>query len=206
MGFIIHRAAGAHTLLRQVSGETLRIGRDAGAELRLDDGAVAFDHAVIRAEAGGWTLEDRGSVTGTYLGGRRVTSVKLAAGDVIDLGTELLGSQEQGRLALEDAVGDLVDHVLRPIGEQVGTERPQDLQEPVGGEPVGGRPAAVREVEDELGARIAHEAQVLVGTGSRQLRGDHAMARGGEAANRHGAGRRLSRVHGGADGHDGRRP
>ncbi len=86
MGFIIHRAAGAHTLLRQVSGETLRIGRDAGAELRLDDDAVAFDHAVIRAVAGGWTLEDRGSVTGTYLGGRRVTSVKLAAGDVIEIG------------------------------------------------------------------------------------------------------------------------
>jgi hypothetical protein len=86
VGFIVHRAAGSHTLLRQVSGETLRIGRDAGAELRLDDDAVAFDHAVIRAVTGGWTLEDRGSVTGTYLGGRRVTSTKLAAGDVIEIG------------------------------------------------------------------------------------------------------------------------
>ena len=86
MGFIIHRAAGEHTLLRQVSGDALRVGRDAGAGLRLDDDAVALDHAVIRAEGGGWLIEDHGSVTGTYLNGEPVERARLAAGDLVEIG------------------------------------------------------------------------------------------------------------------------
>lgn len=86
MGFIIHRAGEGQTLLRQVSGDALRIGRDAGAGLRLDDDAVALDHAEIRTEGGRWVVEDRGSVTGTYLNGEPVGTARLAAGDELEIG------------------------------------------------------------------------------------------------------------------------
>lgn len=86
MSFLIHRTVGEKTLLRSVEGETLRIGRDAGAGLRLDDAAVALDHAVIRRDGPHWVLEDRGSVTGTYAGGRPVDRLTLSGDDTIEIG------------------------------------------------------------------------------------------------------------------------
>lgn len=86
MAFIVHRALGEQTLLRQIPGDELRIGRGTNAELRLEDAAVAHQHAVVRAAAGGWELVDLGSVTGTYVHGRAIKKVALADGDRIEIG------------------------------------------------------------------------------------------------------------------------
>ncbi|MEM7482971.1 MAG: FHA domain-containing protein [Acidobacteriota bacterium] len=91
MPFLLHRTAAGQTRQKEIDGEVLSIGRGAQADLRLDDPAVAFDHAWIETErsAGGvtgWVLIDRRSVTGTYHNGQPVTRTPLAAGDRIEIG------------------------------------------------------------------------------------------------------------------------
>lgn len=86
MAFLIQRAVGRSLALTQIDGDVLRIGRGTQAELRSENPAVALDHAVIETLRNGWTITDRGSITGTYVNGRPVESVQLANGDVIEIG------------------------------------------------------------------------------------------------------------------------
>lgn len=90
MSFYLHRIAGGRTVLETVEGRTLRVGRGAGCELRLDDTAVALEHAVIRREKGSYHLSDLGSVTGTYVNGEPVATARLRDGDEIGVGGFLL--------------------------------------------------------------------------------------------------------------------
>jgi hypothetical protein len=90
MSFYLHRVVGSRTVLQTVEAHTLRIGRGAGCELRLDDTAVALDHAVIRREKGSYHLTDLGSVTGTYVNGEPVATTRLRDGDEVGIGGFLL--------------------------------------------------------------------------------------------------------------------
>lgn len=95
MPFVLHRVVGSRTVLRTVDERTLRIGRGAGCELRLEDTAVALEHAVVRESArdgGGsaYHLADLGSVTGTYVNGEPVTGARLRDGDEVGIGGFLL--------------------------------------------------------------------------------------------------------------------
>jgi pSer/pThr/pTyr-binding forkhead associated (FHA) protein len=86
MSFVIQRPSGRGLALSQVRVDTLRIGRGTNAELRSENPAVALEHAVIEADTTGFTIIDRGSITGTYVNGRPVESARLAKGDVIEIG------------------------------------------------------------------------------------------------------------------------
>lgn len=86
MSFVIQRPSGGGTALTQLRGELLRIGRGTNAELRSENPAVALEHAVIEPGAAGYTITDKGSITGTYVNGRPVESALLARGDVIEIG------------------------------------------------------------------------------------------------------------------------
>ncbi|MDY7091503.1 MAG: FHA domain-containing protein [Acidobacteriota bacterium] len=86
MTFLIHRLVGERTLLRTVEGDSLTIGRGAAADVRLDDAAVALEHAEIRREGKHWVLVDRGSVTGTYRNGRQVERETLSGDDTVEIG------------------------------------------------------------------------------------------------------------------------
>src|SRR5580693_51717 len=86
MAFLVERIEGDRTLSNPIPGDRLRIGRGTNCELRLDDPAVALEHAVIERQAAGYRLVDRGSVTGTYLNGRPVGEALLARGDTIGVG------------------------------------------------------------------------------------------------------------------------
>lgn len=90
MSFVLHRVVGSRTVLRTVEERTLRIGRGAGCELRLEDTAVALEHALIREERGAYHLSDLGSVTGTYVNGEPVASARLHDGDEIGVGGFLI--------------------------------------------------------------------------------------------------------------------
>ena len=48
MPFIVQKIAGQQSMIAYVPSAALRIGRGTNAELRLDDIAVALEHAVIR--------------------------------------------------------------------------------------------------------------------------------------------------------------
>lgn len=86
MSFVIQRSSGRGLALTQVRRDLLRIGRGTNAELRSENPAVALEHAVIEGDANGFTITDKGSITGTYVNKRPVETARLARGDVIEIG------------------------------------------------------------------------------------------------------------------------
>ncbi|WP_068433821.1 FHA domain-containing protein [Piscicoccus intestinalis] len=71
------------------AGAQVVIGRSADADIRIDDPEVSRRHAQLVATGpGGWVVSDLGSVNGTYVDGRRVTSADVGDGSVIALGPD----------------------------------------------------------------------------------------------------------------------
>jgi adenylate cyclase len=68
-------------------GEGLTIGRSTANQLVIRDSSASRHHAEIRRAGGGHRLMDLGSVNGTWVNGRRLTSpVDLNDGDTIEIG------------------------------------------------------------------------------------------------------------------------
>ena len=66
---------------------TVRIGRDAGMDITIDNPGVSRAQAELRREGNGWVVADLGSSNGTFLNGKRITApVALKAGDEIGIG------------------------------------------------------------------------------------------------------------------------
>ena len=73
-----------------VTGPTLLVGRSPSTDLRLRDRAVSRRHFELRWEHDAYVLRDLHSSNGTFVNGRRVSSVRLEDGDIIRCGvTEL---------------------------------------------------------------------------------------------------------------------
>ncbi len=70
----------------------VRLGREEDNDIALDDPKVSRHHAVLRPEAGGYTIADMGSANGTFVNGQQITAPQaLAEGDTITVGdTELV--------------------------------------------------------------------------------------------------------------------
>ena len=90
MTYILIRHVGDRFEDSDVSGPLLQIGRGGTANLRLDDDAVALEHAQINEEGEGYVLIDQNSITGTYANGKRVQTLHLTDGDQITIGPFLL--------------------------------------------------------------------------------------------------------------------
>ncbi len=76
-----------HLKTEKVQGTTIRIGRLGSSHLLLDDPSVSRMHAVIEAGAAGEvSLVDLGSVAGTLVNGKKVSSAILQPGDEISVG------------------------------------------------------------------------------------------------------------------------
>ncbi len=86
MSYVIQRSSGRGLALTQVRSDVLRIGRGTNAELRSENPAVALEHAIIEADGSGYTVTDKGSITGTYVNRRPVETARLSKGDVIEIG------------------------------------------------------------------------------------------------------------------------
>ncbi|MBD0690016.1 FHA domain-containing protein [Streptomyces sp. CBMA123] len=67
------------------------LGRDPTSEIVLDDPRVSWHHAVLRAAAGHWQLEDVGSTNGTYDQGRRVDHEDVGPGTRLRFGDPATG-------------------------------------------------------------------------------------------------------------------
>lgn len=78
-------------------GRRLRIGRDPGVEIFVDDPNVSRTHCEVRVEGGKLLLKDSRSLNGTRLNGRLVSDAVLKADDHIELGQTLIvvGVEEQ---------------------------------------------------------------------------------------------------------------
>jgi predicted component of type VI protein secretion system len=65
----------------------VRIGREAGVDIVIDNPGVSRLHAELRKEGDGWTVTDMGSSNGTFLNGQKISATQLIkAGDEIGLG------------------------------------------------------------------------------------------------------------------------
>jgi hypothetical protein len=65
----------------------VRIGREAGVDIIIDNPGVSRLHAELRKEGDGWTVTDMGSANGTFLNGQKIAATQLIkAGDEIGLG------------------------------------------------------------------------------------------------------------------------
>lgn len=69
-----------------VSHETLKIGRSANNDIRLDDATVSSHHAEIIQSPDGVIIRDCGSTNGTYVNGHAVNNDTLKDEDVIVIG------------------------------------------------------------------------------------------------------------------------
>jgi pSer/pThr/pTyr-binding forkhead associated (FHA) protein len=69
-----------------LEAEHVEIGRSPDADVFLDDVTVSRSHAGITRDADGYTIEDRGSLNGTYVNRRRVEKAKLEDGDEVQIG------------------------------------------------------------------------------------------------------------------------
>src|SRR3954452_14696499 len=67
-------------------GRVYHVGRDPQSEVVLSDARVSWHHAVLRAEAGHWTVRDEGSTNGTFADGRRIQESGVGPGSVIRFG------------------------------------------------------------------------------------------------------------------------
>jgi pSer/pThr/pTyr-binding forkhead associated (FHA) protein len=86
MSFVLQWVTSRGLVLSQIDTRVLRIGRGTSAELRSDNPAVALEHAAIDEDAHGYTITDKGSITGTYVNRKPVEAARLAKGDVIEVG------------------------------------------------------------------------------------------------------------------------
>ena len=67
------------------AGETT-IGRSPDCGIFLDDVTVSRKHAVLRTTGGVFTIEDQGSLNGTFVNRKRVESAELGDGDELQIG------------------------------------------------------------------------------------------------------------------------
>jgi hypothetical protein len=75
--------AGEHFVPR---GPRTTIGRSPDCDIFLDDVTVSRNHAVLIDDSGRFTIEDQGSLNGTYVNRSRVESAELEDGDELQIG------------------------------------------------------------------------------------------------------------------------
>jgi pSer/pThr/pTyr-binding forkhead associated (FHA) protein len=68
------------------SGARTVIGRSPDCDVFLDDVTVSRRHAVLVEEGGRFSIEDQGSLNGTFVNHARVDRVELANGDEVQIG------------------------------------------------------------------------------------------------------------------------
>ncbi len=69
-----------------LEGDRIEIGRSPDADVFLDDVTVSRSHATLVRAENGYTIEDLGSLNGTYVNRRRVERAKLEDGDEVQIG------------------------------------------------------------------------------------------------------------------------
>ena len=78
------------------AGDATVIGRSPECDIFLDDVTVSRKHALlVRGSDGGYTIEDQGSLNGTFLNKRRIDSARLENGDELQIGKYRLTFLEQ---------------------------------------------------------------------------------------------------------------
>jgi hypothetical protein len=85
---VVRRGAmeGARFALVAAPGDSLSIGRSPDSNIFLDDVTVSRKHAAVSYLNGQWTIDDAGSLNGTYVNKNRVSNANLVDGDEVQIG------------------------------------------------------------------------------------------------------------------------
>jgi pSer/pThr/pTyr-binding forkhead associated (FHA) protein len=67
-------------------GPRTRIGRSPDCEIFLDDVTVSRNHAVLVDDGGQFSVEDEGSLNGTFVNRHRIEKATLESGDEVQIG------------------------------------------------------------------------------------------------------------------------
>jgi hypothetical protein len=68
------------------SGDRTTIGRSPDCDIFLDDVTVSRRHAILHRDGDRFTIEDQGSLNGTFVNRRRIERAELADGDELQIG------------------------------------------------------------------------------------------------------------------------
>jgi transcriptional regulator of acetoin/glycerol metabolism len=143
--WLFPKTDGPSLTLGPSSGE-LFIGRDEGCAAQLSGQDVSRRHAVVRVQGPHSVLVDLGSRNGTWVNGRRVKSIVLAAHDVVRIGGWLgvvtLGAVPLGALAQNLYGGQALREALEPAERAARSDLPIILE----GETGTGKEAASRAI------------------------------------------------------------
>jgi pSer/pThr/pTyr-binding forkhead associated (FHA) protein len=69
-----------------LSEDRISIGRSPDAGVFLDDVTVSRNHAVLLERGGRFSVEDQGSLNGTFVNRKRIESAELENGDELQIG------------------------------------------------------------------------------------------------------------------------
>lgn len=86
-------------LVFEVLNPVVVVGRDATADLTLDDPQVSKRHCEFRLTGGRLILRDLGSTNGTFVNGMQVSNAELKAGDVVGIGDHVLHVDRRSKTA-----------------------------------------------------------------------------------------------------------
>jgi len=79
--------------------DRLTLGRDPHSDIFLNDVTVSRTHAIVSRSEGVITIQDSGSLNGTYINGSCVDKTTLASGDTVQLGTFQMVFLDGGEIA-----------------------------------------------------------------------------------------------------------
>jgi hypothetical protein len=94
--FVVRSGGGRSGETFTPEGERTTIGRSPECGIFLDDVTVSRKHAVLVREGERWTIEDQGSLNGTFVNRDRVESARLEDGDEIQIGKYRLTFLQRG--------------------------------------------------------------------------------------------------------------
>ena len=82
---VVRSGGGRSGEMFPLDGETT-VGRSPDCGIFLDDVTVSRKHAILREREGTFSIEDQGSLNGTFLNRKRIESGKLENGDELQIG------------------------------------------------------------------------------------------------------------------------
>ncbi|MBX3394204.1 MAG: Flp pilus assembly complex ATPase component TadA [Phycisphaerae bacterium] len=107
------------------NGPTLRIGRDAGNDVVLNEKLASRQHCILEVEGGNFRIKDLKSSNGTWVGDNRIIEASVDFGDIIRIGKTRL------RLLPDEVVGKKGRKVPTAV---VVEDSPEELPSPAPGD------------------------------------------------------------------------
>ena len=83
---VVRSGGGRSGEVFELHGERTSVGRSPDCDIFLDDVTVSRSHAVIAQEGGRFTIEDLGSLNGTFLNRHRIERAPLTDDDEVQIG------------------------------------------------------------------------------------------------------------------------